>query len=518
MGRDKRQRRAAAKAAKAAAKSAGEVKTAAPAPGSHELAAAAAFINPLAGGQRGAAAKGRLCELLGAERVHDLVPSEGGPRPGLEAMAKEWYAHAAPAEKQTTKATDGARRPASVVLCCGGDGTFNWVSTVLLELELEAPAGAAPFRPDLVPVPLGTGNDLSRALGWGGAYPGEQGLGGVVAAAREAPRGASLDLWAVHFDTARPKFPQMENYFSVGVDALAAKRFADLREANPEQFKSQTKNKAVYASEGAKLAVSGAATLNYKVKQLLVGGEACELPEGTKSIVVLNIPSFGSGTDPWGKGTHLRRRKDFAPPAVNDGLLEVVALRSVADVPKLMALGAATAGRISAARVGQGSSVRIVFEGAEAAQEEHPTCCGLWKKKSARTTLAAQVDGEAWYVVTSASCQNLFCANKSNPTPKDTRPPLSQFFLSADLALEPGLLCPLLREFPFASEVIDITLKGRVGVRFGPEHAAGEGISAGQVDGSKGAPELGWVPESAASKRADAEANAASSTSSVSAA
>lgn len=66
--------------------------------------------------------------------------------------------------------------------------------------------------------------------------------------------------------------------------------------------------------------------------------------------------------------------------------------------------------------------------------------------------------------------------------------------------------------------MIDITLKGRVGVRFGPEHAAGEGISAGQVDGSKGAPELGWVPESAASKRADAEANAASSTSSVSAA
>ena len=49
------------------------------------------------------------------------------------------------------------------ILICGGDGTIGWVLRTADSLDL-------PTKPQFAILPLGTGNDLSRTLGWGGGF------------------------------------------------------------------------------------------------------------------------------------------------------------------------------------------------------------------------------------------------------------------------------------------------------------------------------------------------------------
>ena len=55
----------------------------------------------------------------------------------------------------------------SFSLACGGDGTVGWILSVMDSMKSSFPRGR---RPAIGIIPLGTGNDLSRSLNWGGKY------------------------------------------------------------------------------------------------------------------------------------------------------------------------------------------------------------------------------------------------------------------------------------------------------------------------------------------------------------
>ena len=78
--------------------------------------------------------------LLNPRQVFDLT--DGGPGPAIE-----MFRHV----------------PNVKLLACGGDGTVGWLLSVLDKVTIEPP-------PAVGVLPLGTGNDLSRSLGWGGGY------------------------------------------------------------------------------------------------------------------------------------------------------------------------------------------------------------------------------------------------------------------------------------------------------------------------------------------------------------
>ncbi|CAD7965118.1 unnamed protein product [Amoebophrya sp. A25] len=79
-----------------------------------------------------------------------------------------------------------------VLLVCGGDGTQNLVMSILQDLGPRAPRDVV-----LVPVPLGTGNDCARALGWGSRVSSMADLADRVLAAQSDALPRPLDVWEV---------------------------------------------------------------------------------------------------------------------------------------------------------------------------------------------------------------------------------------------------------------------------------------------------------------------------------
>ncbi|KAG5682357.1 hypothetical protein PVAND_011713 [Polypedilum vanderplanki] len=275
------------------------------------------FINPKSGGNQGAKLLQKFQWLLNPRQVFDLT--QGGPKMGLELFRKV---------------------PNLRVLACGGDGTVGWVLSVLDQINITPP-------PAVGVLPLGTGNDLARHLGWGGGYTDEP-IGKILSNIANSDT-VLLDRWnlkvtpntnATDVSDGKDTLPLsvVNNYFSLGVDAHIALEFHEAREAHPEKFNSRLRNKMFYGQAGGK------DLLKRKWKNLaeLVTLE-CDGKDITPklkelrvhAIVFLNIASYGGGTHPWNKSG------GQFEPSTDDGLIEVVGLTTY-QLPLLQAGGHGT--------------------------------------------------------------------------------------------------------------------------------------------------------------------------------
>ncbi|XP_066919776.1 diacylglycerol kinase beta-like isoform X2 [Clytia hemisphaerica] len=286
-----------------------------------------AFINPKSGGRQGARLLNKFRYLLNPRQVFNLA--EGGPFPGLKFFAQV---------------------PDFRVLCCGGDGTAGWILATIDRLT------SLKQRPPMAILPLGTGNDLARCLGWGGGYEG----GSLDKVLQKVLKSSvvMMDRWQIDCDNFEKTsiegdiMPQniMNNYFSIGVDAAIALKFHLQREKNPEKFNSRFKNKLRYFQAGTSEQLAATCTKLSNFLEIICDGKKLELPS-LEGIAILNIPSIYGGANIWGEPEKKRKRRKKSSGSsgdepeslgsvsqdISDRKLEVVGLENSLYVGQIIA-------------------------------------------------------------------------------------------------------------------------------------------------------------------------------------
>ncbi|CAN0540725.1 unnamed protein product, partial [Ectocarpus sp. 12 AP-2014] len=131
------------------------------------------------------------------------------------------------------------------------------------------------------------------------------------------------------------------NYFSFGVDAIAASAFHEHRQAYPQLFTSRFRNQVWYARKGFP-AAGGipcgsqpppppvSKYLELRVKSTPSSDwETLELDSTLRGVVVLNLQSYGGGRNLWGTAQPGCSQKQFAKASPDDGLLEIVGITNI---------------------------------------------------------------------------------------------------------------------------------------------------------------------------------------------
>ncbi len=321
-----------------------------------------AFVNAGSGDNKGETVIKILSDIIGEANVHD-IKKDGGPDKGLEL-------HCSDPSKEVT------------AMVAGGDGTFSWVATSVERQNLR--------HVRLTLIPLGSGNDMSRALGWGRKYPGDSAIKNYVEWIKTSPK-HTLDVWKLNAveDEEKVKASKgkdvvghsaravMCNYLSLGADAYVEMKFNQLRWNKPDKYKSRIGNFVAHIKVGAKYLVrprSRKFFMNDHIETLVVDGKTLELPANLQALIILNIPSYGAGTQPWG----FTKEKDTSDVLkgvavkdmlVNDGNFEVIGLRGLPHFGTIKIFQA------TGVRIAQGQSLQITL-------------------KSDATPF--QVDGEPW--------------------------------------------------------------------------------------------------------------------------
>ena len=167
-------------------------------------------------------------------------------------------------------------------------------------------------------------------------------------------------------DVIGDEIASMNNYFGIGLDAKVAMDFDQFRNNNPEKCRSRMKNQMWYGMLGTKEMIHQTCKNLHQRLVLECDGEVINLPK-LQGIVVLNIHSYMGGTNFWGS----KVEKRFLPQAFDDGILEVVSVKSTAQMAAIKSLPG-----ISPTRLAQARSIRITVKSGE--------------------PVPIQVDGEAW--------------------------------------------------------------------------------------------------------------------------
>ncbi len=271
------------------------------------------FINKLSGGQKGEQIYRQLVRLLNPRQVF-LLENDATIEQALNIYSSLINTR---------------------ICICGGDGTVSWVLNHLVETfpSLQNPPASI--------CPLGTGNDLSRVLGWGYQYDPKRFLRILTQIPHAQP--VALDRWQIQIqtvetittlsnnETARrpcflfrnhPKFirdadqPLYENhrtplsmhffnYMSFGLDAAVVLDFHARRTRDSTKFTSPFKNKLLYINEARKyfkeFAFGKAWNLGSYIRLTCDGKDLTDSIQRYHTLVLLNIPGFDSGTHPWGR-------------------------------------------------------------------------------------------------------------------------------------------------------------------------------------------------------------------------
>lgn len=304
------------------------------------------FINGKSGGRNGPSLRRRLNMLLNPIQIFELSASQA-PEVGLQLFHNVKHFR---------------------ILVCGGDGTVAWVLDAIEKQNYESP-------PPVAILPLGTGNDLSRVMRWGGGLSSVERQGGIYALLNDVDHAAVtvLDRWNVTIKekngtegecTKQIKF--MTNYLGIGCDAKVAYDFHTTREEKPDKFCSQFVNKLIYAREGAKdMMDRSCSDLPWHVS-LEVDGKNIEIPEDAEGVILMNIPSYMGGVDLWQNDND--HNDDFRLQSIHDKILEVVCISGTWHLGKLQV------GLSRAHRLAQGKVIRLHLH----------------------SSFPVQVDGEPW--------------------------------------------------------------------------------------------------------------------------
>ncbi|KAK9072298.1 hypothetical protein SSX86_008731 [Deinandra increscens subsp. villosa] len=322
------------------------------------------FVNSRSGGQLGGELLISYQKLLNKNQVFDL----SGITPNK--VLHQLYFNIEKLKHDGDSLAAEIQRKLRIIVA-GGDGTAGWILGAISDLKLAQP-------PPVATVPLGTGNNLPFAFGWGKKNPGTdlESVRMFLEQVRHA-KDMKVDSWHVVMRMKVPRkegacdpIPRLElphslhavhrvsqsdaldeeayhtfsggfwNYFSMGMDAQVSYAFHTERKLHPEKFKNQAANQTAYAkltcSQGwfwASLSHPSSSNIGQLTKIWIMRKpgqwEGLTIPPTIRSIICLNLPSFSGGLNPWGIPSRRRFHvKEWTRPYVDDGFLEVVGFRN----------------------------------------------------------------------------------------------------------------------------------------------------------------------------------------------